>query len=157
MLKKLLGLVWRTTPRRMRRWSALVFQPRFTVSAGAVVVDAEGRVLLLKHVFRSGAGWGIPGGFISKGEQPEEAIRRELKEETGLELEETRFAFARTLARTNHVEIIFRCRPRGHAAARSIEINRLEWFALDRLPESLGRDQRYLIKRALGDGANEGS
>jgi 8-oxo-dGTP diphosphatase len=156
MLKRLLGLVWRNTPRRMRRWSALVLQPRFTVSAGAVVVDDEGRVLLLKHVFRSGAGWGIPGGFISEGEQPEAAIRRELKEETGLELEELLLAFARTLTRTRHVEIIFRCRPRGVAAARSLEINQLEWFALDQLPESLGRDQRYLIKRALGDGANEG-
>lgn len=153
MLKKVLGWAWRRTPRRLRRLSAVLFQKRFTVSAGAVVVDAEGRVLLLKHVFRSGAGWGIPGGFISAGEQPEEAIRRELKEETGLELEACEFAFARTLARVEHVEIIFRCRPRGTAAARSLEINRLDWFALDGLPENLGRDQRYLIKRALDDGA----
>jgi 8-oxo-dGTP diphosphatase len=155
MLKRVLGFVWRSTPRRMRRWSALLFQQRFTVSVGAVVVDEEGRVLLLKHVFRTGEGWGIPGGFISKGEPPEAAIRRELLEETGLELEEALFAFARTLERVNHVEIIFRCRPRGVAAARSLEINRLEWFARDRLPENLGRDQHYLIKRALDDGANE--
>lgn len=152
MLKKVLGLLWRTTPRRLRRWSALVFQKRFTVSVGAVVVDAEGRVLLLKHVFRAGAGWGIPGGFISEGEQPEAAIRRELLEETGLEIEEAAFVFARTLSNVNHVEIIFRCRPRGVASARSIEINRLGWFARDQLPENLGRDQRYLIKRALDDG-----
>ncbi|HEY0545656.1 MAG TPA: NUDIX hydrolase [Pyrinomonadaceae bacterium] len=155
MLKKLLGLVWRTTPSRLRRWSALLFQKRFTVSVGAVVVDDEGRVLLLKHVFRAGAGWGIPGGFVSQGEQPEAAIRRELLEETGLELEEAQFAFARTLARVNHVEIIFRCRPRGVAAARSLEINQLAWFAREQWPENLGRDQRYLIKRALDDGANE--
>lgn len=155
MLKKLLGLVWRTTPRRMRRWSALLLQTRFTVSVGAVVVDDVGRVLLLKHVFRTGEGWGIPGGFISKSEQPEAALRRELLEETGLELEEALLAFTRTIERVNHVEIIFRCRPRGVAAARSLEINRLEWFARDQLPENLGRDQRYLIKRALDDGANE--
>lgn len=155
MLKNMLGLVWRHTPARLRRWSARRLQKRFTVSAGAVVVDEHGRILLLKHVFRTGTGWGIPGGFIDEGEQPEAAIRRELFEETGLEIERADFAFARTLKSVNHVEIIFRCQPRGIAAARGLEIKGLEWFAPDDLPEDLGRDQRLIIKRALNNGANE--
>ena len=149
MLKKLLGLVWRSTPRKLRRWSAQRFQQRFTVSAGAVVVDAEGRVLLLKHVFRTGSGWGIPGGFIGEGEQPEAAIKRELMEETGLELEQAKFVFARTLQKVSHLEIIFRCRARGRARARSLEIKDLAWFERDKLPEDLGPDQHLIIKRAL--------
>jgi ADP-ribose pyrophosphatase YjhB (NUDIX family) len=155
MLKNVLGLLWRNTPGSLRRWSARRFQSRFTVSAGAVVVDEQGRVLLLKHVFRTGTGWGVPGGFIEEGEQPEAAIKRELFEETGLELEQADFAFARTLESFNHVEIIFRCKPRGIATARSLEIKDLEWFERDKLPEDLGRDQRLIIKRALSDGANE--
>jgi ADP-ribose pyrophosphatase YjhB (NUDIX family) len=149
MLKKVLGVLWRGTPGRLRTWGARFFQPRFTVSAGAVVIDESGRVLLLKHVFRTGAGWGIPGGFINHGEQPEAAVRRELLEETGLELESAEFAFARALANVHHFEVIFRCRPRGTARARSLEINRIGWFALDQLPEDLGSDQRRIIKRAL--------
>ncbi len=149
MLKKVLGLVWRAAPGRLRRWSAHVFQTRFTVSAGAVVLDESGRVLLLRHVFRTGTGWGIPGGFINKGEQPDAAIRRELLEETGLELEQVELAFTRTLERINHFEVIFRCRTRGQAVARSLEINQVKWFALDGLPEELGQDQRRIIKRAL--------
>ena len=74
-------------PGKLRRWSARRLQQRFTVSAGAVVIDDQRRVLLLKHVFRTGSGWGVPGGFIGEGEEPEVAIRRELLEETGLELE----------------------------------------------------------------------
>ena len=155
MLKNVLGLLWRNTPGKLRRWSARRFQSRFTVSAGAVVVDDRGRVLLLKHVFRTGTGWGVPGGFIEEGEQPEAAIRRELFEETGLELERADFAFARTLERINHVEIIFRCKPRGLATARSLEIKDLAWFARDMLPGDLGSDQHLIIKRALSDGENE--
>lgn len=149
MLKNMLGLLWRNTPGRLRRWSARRFQLRFTVSAGAVVVDDHGRILLLKHVFRTGTGWGVPGGFIDEGEQPEAAIRRELLEETGLELEQADFAFARTLRKVNHVEIIFRCRPRGVASARGLEIKELAWFTLDELPADLGHDQHQIIKRAL--------
>ena len=53
--------------------------PRFAVTAGAVITDARGRVLLLKHRFRPGAGWGMPGGFLERGEQPDAALRRELR------------------------------------------------------------------------------
>ena len=149
MLKKLLGALWRFAPRSLRRWSVRLVEPRFTVTAGAVILDEEGRVLLLKHVFRAGSGWGIPGGFIKRGEQPEEAIRRELREEIGLEIEQAELAFVRTLKRPSQVEIIFRSRPRGDAGAKSLEIKHTEWFALDELPESLSRDQRRIIERAL--------
>ena len=149
MLKKMLGALWRFAPRSLRRWSVRLVEPRFTVTAGAVVEDEEGRVLLLKHVFRVGSGWGIPGGFIERGEQPEEAIRRELREEIGLELERTELAFVRTLKRPSQVEIIFRSRPRGSIGAKSLEIKHTQWFALDALPEELGRDQRRIIERAL--------
>jgi ADP-ribose pyrophosphatase YjhB (NUDIX family) len=150
MLKKLLGALWRGTPRSLRRWSVRLVEPRFTVTAGAVVLDAGGRVLLLEHVFRMGSGWGIPGGFLKRGEQPEEAVRRELREETGLELEEVVLAFARTLKKTGQVEIIFRCRARPfETGPRSLEIKRTQWFALSELPEGLARDQRRIIERAL--------
>ena len=155
MLKGLLGFLWRKAPRSFRRWGVRLSEPRFNVTAGAVVVDDEGRVLLLKHVFRPGSGWGIPGGFLEKGEQPDEAIRRELREETGLELETTEILFARTLKQSGRVEIIFRCRPLAseQAAPRTFEIKSAEWFAPDRLPAELSDDQRWIIRRALNDGA----
>lgn len=153
MLKKLLSFVWRNVPVSFRRWGVRLTQEKFTVTAGAVVVDGRGRVLLLKHVFRTGSGWGIPGGFIERGEQPEDAVRRELQEEAGLELERAELAFTRTLARPRQIEIIFCCRPRGEATAQSLEIKSVKWFALDELPPELTPDQRRLIERALKDGA----
>lgn len=153
MLKRLLGALWRRAPRGVRRLGVRLFEPRFTVTAGAVVTDEQGRVLLLKHFWRAGSGWGIPGGFMEKGEQPEEALRRELREEIGLELESAEIAFVRTLKGLRQVEIIFRCRPGGPLGERNSEIKSADWYALDQLPAALSRDQRKIIARALGNGA----
>jgi ADP-ribose pyrophosphatase YjhB (NUDIX family) len=153
MLKKVFGALWRSVPKVVRRWGVRLVEPRFTVTAGAVVTDEEGRILLLSHVFRPGSGWGIPGGFMEKGEQPEEAIRRELREEVGLELECAEIVFVRTLRKQQQVEIILRCRPRGSLGRNNAEIKSARWFAPDELPPGLSNDQRELIGRALSNGA----
>lgn len=153
MLQKVLGALWRRAPKSLRRWSVRLFEPRFTVTAGAVVVDERGRVLLLRHVFRTGSGLGIPGGFLEKGEQPEDALRRELREEIGLELERAELALVRTLKWAHQIEIIFRCRPLGGVGRKNVEIKSAEWFAPEAFPPELSKDQRQLIERVLKDGA----
>ncbi|MEN3335809.1 MAG: 8-oxo-dGTP diphosphatase [Blastocatellia bacterium] len=149
MLKRLLAAVYRLLPVSLRRGVVLLTQARFTVTAGAVVVNREGRVLLVKHVFRPGSGWGVPGGFINKGEQVEDAARRELREEIGLELDRIELAFVRAVEQVNQLEIIFRCSANGTPRPRNIEIHRVAWFELDQLPDDLPQAQRQTIKRAL--------
>ncbi len=127
----------------------LITESRFTVTTAAVIIDRRGRVLLLEHRFRPGSGWGIPGGFIRQQEQPEEAIRRELREEIGLEIECAEIAFVRTLKYYQQVEIIYRCRPCGEPQPRGFEVNRAEWFELSALPDGISSDQRKLIERAV--------
>ena len=147
-LRALSGL-WRRLPKRVRRWGILLSEARFTVTTGAVIVDEQGRVLLLQHRFRPGSGWGIPGGFIQPGEQPEAALRRELREEIGVEPESVELAFVRTLGSYRQVELIFRCRLRGTIFPQSPEVQRAAWFTVSELPAGLSADQRALIERAL--------
>jgi ADP-ribose pyrophosphatase YjhB (NUDIX family) len=60
--------------------------------AEAVCLDAQGRVLLGRRAFDPGAGlWDLPGGFLHEDEHPLDALRREIHEETGLEIEPTEF------------------------------------------------------------------
>lgn len=151
MLKGFLGSIFRLTPITLRRLFSRAMNARFSATAGAIVIDDHGRLLLLKHVFRTGSGWGIPGGFIQAGEQPEEAVRRELREEVGLELEHVEIALIRTLHNTQQIEIIYYCRPKGEAQPQSVEVERAAWFSLQALPETLSGDQRWLIERALSD------
>jgi ADP-ribose pyrophosphatase YjhB (NUDIX family) len=149
MFKRILSAIFGITPTRFRRWYARFFNDQFSVTSGAIIINDEGKLLLLKHVFRAGVGWGIPGGFIKAGEQPEEAVRRELLEEAGLELKTVKVAFTRTLKTIQQVEILFYCSPNGTPEPKSMEIEEVGWFSLDELPESLSQDQRYLIKQTL--------
>jgi len=127
---------------------------RFTVTAGALIFNDSGRVLLLKHRFRHGTGWGLPGGFLKAGEQPEEALRRELREEIGLELGTLDVFTARSFRKPQQVEVLFVGRANAHVAPKTFEVERAGWFSLDSLPVGLPKDQRALIQRASACGAN---
>ena len=59
-------------------------------TVGALIRDDAGRMLLFKTAKWSGL-WGIPGGKIKWGEASEDALRRELREETGLEVDDIEF------------------------------------------------------------------
>src|SRR2546423_10679747 len=152
MLKSLLAGLWTGAPLFVTRAGVWLTRPRFAVTAGAVVSDERGRVLLLRHVLRKGSGWGIPGGFLRAGEQPEDAVRRELREETGLVLERVELAFVRTLKDVRQVEVIFRGRLASEAVGRvkkSFEVDRAEWFDTEALPQDLGEGQRRVVRREL--------
>lgn len=125
---------------------------RFTVTAGAIIFNNKGEVLLLKHRFRAGSGWGLPGGFLEKGEQPIEAMRRELREEIGLEVADAEVFAARSFRKPMQVEVLFRCSANALVKPRNMEVERAEWFAIDSLPEGLPRDQRLYIERAAKSG-----
>jgi len=65
--------------------------PGIPVSAGALIYDHAGRLLILKPTYKSG--WTIPGGVMeADGESPWEACQREVREETGLEVSRGRLA-----------------------------------------------------------------
>ena len=147
MLINILGSVWKKMPRGLRRWLTRRVQVKFTISAAGVITNARGEVLLLNHVLRPVSGWGLPGGFLNAGEQPEAAFRREIREETGLELADVKLAHSRTLQQ--HIEIIFTAKAVGEASVKSLEITELGWFDVDHFPEETTLDQRFLISKAL--------
>src|SRR5262245_34287990 len=57
-------------------------------TASALIRDGAGKILLARRAHDPGAGlWDLLGGFLDEGEEPVEGLRRELREETGLEIE----------------------------------------------------------------------
>lgn len=148
MLLEYAAKLWKVLPREARKWITRSVQTKFTVSAAAIVTNEGGEVLLLDHLLRPRSGWGLPGGFLEKNEQPEAAVRREVREETGLELNDVSIHRVRTLGR--HIEIIFLATGVGDATVNSREIKGLQWFATDDLPPEMSLDLQFIIRGALG-------
>ena len=120
----------------------------FTVTVGGIIFNHRGQVLLLKHVFRPGSGWGLPGGFLQADEQPEEALRRELHEEVQLDIDEAKLFKTRSFKNPRQIEIVFLCKTRDETSSKSFEVESAGWFSVDSLPDGLPRDQMTLIKLA---------
>ncbi|MFN2502056.1 MAG: NUDIX hydrolase [Pyrinomonadaceae bacterium] len=148
MLYRILGIVWKIMPGRARTLVARTAQVKFTVSAAGVITNDAGKVLLLNHFLRPISGWGVPGGFLSAGEQPEAAFRREIREETGLKLRNVALYRVCTLKR--HLEVIYTARAIGDPKVRSGEIIELAWFDIDEMPSEMSVDQQFLVRKALG-------
>lgn len=116
----------------------------------AIILNKKGEVLLLNHILRPHFNWGIPGGFVNHGEQPEDALRRELREETGIALENIEMFRVRTINR--HIEILFRADGIGKAEVRSHEISDVGWFSADNLPDRLSEVQKDILRKFLDSG-----
>ncbi len=109
--------------------------PRIPASAGGLIRDGEGRLLILKPTYKSG--WTIPGGQIeADGESPWEGCRREVLEETGLTTDSGRLVcvdFLRPRAhRPGGLRFLFDCGTVDEAARDEIvlqaeEISACRW------------------------------
>ncbi|MEO8072238.1 MAG: NUDIX hydrolase [Acidobacteriota bacterium] len=146
MLKKIIGSIWRKTPRYLRVKLVRITQKTFTVSAAAIITNKNGEILLLDHVFRTASGWGIPGGFINYDEQPEATLKREIYEETGLELHDIRLVRVRTIY--SHIEILFRAKS-GGIPKISREIKQAGWFGIDEMPEKMSLAEKKVITKFI--------
>lgn len=146
-LGEFVGGLWKRLPYRLRLRLIRITQKKFTASVAVIITNRQGKVLLLEHLLRPGSGWGIPGGFIEHGEQPETAVRRELREETGIELENIKLYRIRTLNR--HIEFMFRAESDDEARVNSREIKSLGWFAVDEMPAEMPEPQKIIVEKVL--------
>jgi ADP-ribose pyrophosphatase YjhB (NUDIX family) len=154
VILNLVSKTWKVLPKQARTFITRTLQVTFTVSVTGVVTNESGEVLLLDHLIRPNSGWGPPGGFIMRGEQPETALRREIKEETTLDLRNVMLVRTRTFKR--HVEIIFAAEAVGQAKAVSKEIRSLKWFAIDEMPGDMSLDLQFVVRNAIEQATTNG-
>jgi ADP-ribose pyrophosphatase YjhB (NUDIX family) len=145
MLMRVLALVFNAFPVRWQRRFMTAAHERFLVGVTGLGVDAQGRVLLARHRFGAPQ-WRFLGGFLARRERVEDALAREVREETGFAIEVGPILEVVTGFRWARVEIVFAFRVIGGAEALTPEVVEVAWFAPDELPD-VRADQRGLIER----------
>jgi ADP-ribose pyrophosphatase YjhB (NUDIX family) len=110
-------------------------------TANAIVLDDAGRVLLGRRAREPEQGkWDVLGGFVHEGEEPEVALRRELREETGLDVEAGRFLgawldrYGEGEGAVSTLNLVWATRILGGELAPADDVAELRWFAVDELP-----------------------
>jgi len=109
-------------------------------AVSALVVE-DGRVLLARRAFEPDAGlWDTPGGFLEEGEEPQEGLRRELKEETGFEIEPGRFlgtyldTYGEGPTAASVLNLVYEAAVVSGEMHAADDVSELRWFAADELP-----------------------
>ncbi|MFJ5228994.1 NUDIX hydrolase [Kitasatospora sp. NPDC088391] len=130
--------------------------PLWLSGVTAVVLDDD-RLLLNR---RSDSGrWALLHGVLEPGEQPADAVAREVEEETGVRVRPERITSVVTLPpmvcangdRAQYLNIAFRCRPLGgEARVNDDESLAVAWWPLDALPP-LSANDTLLLEKALAD------
>jgi 8-oxo-dGTP diphosphatase len=124
------------------------------LGVGAVIVR-NGKVLMLlrSDACRNNRGmWTIPGGMVEPFERLEDAIRREVKEETGLDVTAVEFMAVsdRTFDGEHWVSILYRCDAAGEPMNAEPEKHvEIAWKNLNNLPENITSPSRDAIDAFL--------
>jgi 8-oxo-dGTP diphosphatase len=98
---------------------------RHSVSVAGVIIDAEGRALLIQR--RDNGHWEPPGGILEHGETIEQALRREMLEETGLTIEPGPLTGVYQNMPRHIVALVFRCRAVGGRLSENDEARAFRW------------------------------
>ena len=124
--------------------------PRLTVDG---LVCRDGEILLVMRAFDPFKGsWALPGGFVEYGETVEEAVRREVAEETGLLVQPRGLAGVYSDPhrdpRGHTVTVAIYCDVTGGTLCGDREVQAVRYFPLNQLP-ALAFDHEQIIRECM--------
>lgn len=151
MLFRALALFYNALPVRWQRRILNRTQSRFLVGVVGLGVDPNGHVILARHRFGAPE-WRFLGGFLSPRERLEDALAREVREETGIEIQVGPILEANQGYRWQRVELVYAYRLRGGVERLSEELVELRAFDPADLPD-VRADQRGIIERRAAQAA----
>lgn len=134
-MTSVLAYLWRILPlsKNVQLKIMRIFQDQFLVAVTGVIFNEKNEVLLFKHTYRSSA-WGLPAGYMKAGEHPQEALEREIEEESGFIISIEQRLKIRTDRETARLEICYLGFFVGGEFQNSPEVSEFGFFSIENLP-----------------------
>jgi 8-oxo-dGTP diphosphatase len=123
---------------------------RHSVSVAAAVIDDRGRALVIRRA-DTGA-WEPPGGILELDETIHDGLRREVREETGLEIEPERLTGVYKNMPRGIIALVFRCRVTGGQFQPNAEAAEHRWLTSDQVDDHVTPAFAVRILDAFRDG-----
>lgn len=111
----------------------------FTIGVFGIITDDQNRVLLCHRLDYDL--WNLPGGTLEAGEAPWECVVREVKEETGFDVEIVRLAGIYNKPDKNEICFSFVCKIVGGELTLNDEANKIEYFDIKNIPNNTSPKQ----------------
>lgn len=125
--------------------------PLHSVSVAGVVIREDGRVLTIKRA--DNGTWEPPGGVLELSEAPEDGVRREVYEETGIKVQVDRLTGVYKNTTRGIVALVFRCHAEGGQEQLSDESTAVEWLTPTEITSRMGEVYAVRVTDALQDDA----
>lgn len=125
----------------------IYMKAQFTISGFGLIFDEENKVLLCHR--RDYDLWNLPGGTMESGEAPWEGAVREVKEETGLDVEIVRLAGVYNKPEKNELAFSFICKITGGQLTLNEEADKIEYFNVNKIPTNTSPKQIARIHDVL--------
>ena len=115
-----------------------------------LIIDRDGAVMLVQHTYQPG--WYLPGGGLKRGETLEQAARREAVEESGAVLGALRLfgVYSNFVQHKSDHIVVFACNDFHLTEMTSIEIESVDFFCADSLPEDVSPGSQRRIEEYTG-------
>ena len=133
--------------RSFLQWRILwIFHHKFMLGVAGIILDDEQRVLVLKHRYRAPEMmWGLPSGYANRGETLENALIREVHEETGYAIE-----VSELIQIKSGFQLRLEAYYKGKLVGGKLEVDGNEvleaaFFPLDALPPGMPRSHVELL------------
>ena len=154
-MKKLLLKIWKVLPNSELLRGSLVWliTQKFLVGVVGIVFNEDKQILLFNHSYRHKYPWGLPSGWLKRGELASMAIKREILEETGILVEVLRPIIVEGDDQWPRVDLVFLCKIVTGEFSSSDEVGAVQFFDVNALPEMLPTQKR-VIKKAFDETYN---
>ena len=147
---EILAKIWRMLhlPKSIQLFVMRIFEDQFLIGVTGIILNSKNEILLFKYGYRQ-TEWGLPGGYIKAKEHPQEALEREIEEETGYVVSVDEELKIRTDRKSARIDIGFVGKLMGGEFRKSSEVSEAKFFSFDNLPMLISKQQLFIIEQTL--------